>query len=473
MKRIVFYSWQSDLPNSCNRGFIQEALENAAGAIAADETVAVEPVVDRDTQGVPGAPDISTTIFAKITAADIFVADVSIVARDTSRVTPNPNVLIELGYALKALGHERVILVFNREYGKIEELPFDLRTRRVLAYDMPATGTPKAAERKILEKQFDGAIRAALQHQLSNAVPVPIPAVAALEAQVPSRRIVLRQDLEGILQRLDNLQPKRFRDGGTVEDLIAGLQPTQEVVAEFTKIVHTIAIMADGEAASDVLRWFGSVFERYEKPQGFSGRSSRADEDYFKFLGHELFVTFVATLLREDRWTLIEAVLRRPIPIKYLPHDGGPGTVDWRYASEQLPSLGDESRRRQRLSLHADILNERHTTGGLASVMPMADFVAADYFLFLVGEMTPDSWNESIFEWRPWGALYMAHLPLFLRDAEHNQTADELLKLFKIGDAEEFKRRFGERAIHLRKMFGGGLWHEPIEAKDVEYFGTA
>jgi len=76
MKQIVFYSWQSDLPNSCNRGLIQDALESAVATIKADDTIAVEPVVDRDTQGVPGAPDIASTIFAKITAADVFVADV-------------------------------------------------------------------------------------------------------------------------------------------------------------------------------------------------------------------------------------------------------------------------------------------------------------------------------------------------------------------------------------------------------------
>lgn len=51
------------------------------------------------------------------------MADVSITGRGEKRPTPNPNVLIELGYAFKALGHERVILVFNRAFGKIEELP--------------------------------------------------------------------------------------------------------------------------------------------------------------------------------------------------------------------------------------------------------------------------------------------------------------------------------------------------------------
>jgi hypothetical protein len=40
MKSIVFYSWQSDLPNATNRGFIQQALDNVARAITADKDTA-------------------------------------------------------------------------------------------------------------------------------------------------------------------------------------------------------------------------------------------------------------------------------------------------------------------------------------------------------------------------------------------------------------------------------------------------
>lgn len=46
MQRVIFYSWQADLPNNTNRGFIQGALEQAANAIAAD--LAIEPVIERD-----------------------------------------------------------------------------------------------------------------------------------------------------------------------------------------------------------------------------------------------------------------------------------------------------------------------------------------------------------------------------------------------------------------------------------------
>ena len=185
---------------------VRRALKSAA-EIAADKSVAVEPVVDRDTQGVPGSPDIATTIFSEITAADVFVADVSIIGRDKNRATPNPNVLIELGYALKALGHEKVVLVFNRAYGNIEELPFDLRMRRVLAYQT-AEGQPRAPERKALQKQFERAIRAALQDGPKQVEAPPIPAVVAIENQQANRTVVVRRNLAGVLKTLDASQPK-------------------------------------------------------------------------------------------------------------------------------------------------------------------------------------------------------------------------------------------------------------------------
>ena len=82
MKRTIFYSWQADLPNRTNRGFIQRALKDAAGLIASE--LAIEPVIERDTQGVAGSPDIVKTIFAKISTSDVFVADVTPVATAAS-----------------------------------------------------------------------------------------------------------------------------------------------------------------------------------------------------------------------------------------------------------------------------------------------------------------------------------------------------------------------------------------------------
>lgn len=152
---IVFYSWQSDLPNKTNCGFIQDALEKAAKSLRSDDFIEVEPVIDRDVAGIPGSPDITKTIFGKIEQAQVFVCDISIINQDaikqlTIRPTPNPNVLIELGYALHALGDKRILLLLNDAYGDPKLLPFDLNTRHAIVYHMPAEAEDRATERNRL-----------------------------------------------------------------------------------------------------------------------------------------------------------------------------------------------------------------------------------------------------------------------------------------------------------------------------------
>lgn len=157
---IVFYSWQSE-SSKTNRTLIGDALERAIKEIGNDPDVLVEPVIDRDTAGVPGSPDIAATIFDKIEGASLFVADVSLVIGSGERRSPNPNVLIELGYAVRALGWDRVVVVANTVFGDVEALPFDLRHRRISKYEMAAEDKPANA-RNNLASQLAATLRHAV-----------------------------------------------------------------------------------------------------------------------------------------------------------------------------------------------------------------------------------------------------------------------------------------------------------------------
>lgn len=473
MRRIVFYSWQSDLPNVANRGFIQAALETTTEKIAADKSVAVDPVVDRDTQNVPGSPDIASTIFSKITGADVFVADVSIVTRAPDmRPTPNPNVLIELGYAFKSLGHERVVLVFNKSFGKLEELPFDLRTRRMLIYEMPENAVGRATERLKLEAQLDIALRSALAVVSSmQASEIPLPAVNAIENMTPNRRIVLRRTLEELLKKLVKLEPRKHSDGGTVEELITGINGTQEVVAEFSKISEAVAVLNDVDSALEIYRWFGKMFEKYNLPDGHSGRYSEADQDYFKFLGHELFITFFALLIRERRWETITRLLKEPIPI-YIPNSG-PKNVDWGYASKHLTLLLEEGHRRRRISLHGDILKDRHAQGGgLSAILTLQDMMDADFFLFLLSETLVDHTGFGIHFWRAWSCLNLTRAPMFILNSEQKKYAEEVVSALGLADMGAYKKVLSDRGPELAELFSRGLWDYPIKKTDIDKIGT-
>jgi uncharacterized protein (DUF2164 family) len=136
LKRTIFYSWQSDLPNNSNWTFIENCL-----SLATKELKALEPSIiidiDRATRDDTGSPDITESIFTKITNSSVFVADISIVnGLSDGRKTPNPNVLIELGYAARTLGWEKIICICNTDFGGLDNLPFDLRNRRVMPYSL-------------------------------------------------------------------------------------------------------------------------------------------------------------------------------------------------------------------------------------------------------------------------------------------------------------------------------------------------
>lgn len=126
-KITVFYAWQSDRPTNINRNFIRKALDEAAARITEDDALGVDVLIDADTEGVIGTPPVTETILGKIAAADIFVPDLTFIARtETGKFIPNANVMIEYGYALHALTFKAMMPVMNTHFGPPTELPFDI-----------------------------------------------------------------------------------------------------------------------------------------------------------------------------------------------------------------------------------------------------------------------------------------------------------------------------------------------------------
>ena len=136
----VFYSWQSDLRET--RNVIEAALEKAIRSLNRDLPAENALELDQDTRGVAGWPEITSALFDKIDQCEVFVADITPINGPNSdfRITPNPNVLLELGYALATgFGRTRIICVINTHYlpnGDLRELPFDLRGSRPVQFTL-------------------------------------------------------------------------------------------------------------------------------------------------------------------------------------------------------------------------------------------------------------------------------------------------------------------------------------------------
>ncbi len=480
MPSIIFYSWQSDLPNATNRGFIARALETATKSIRADDSITVEPVVDRDTAGVPGSPDIATTIFQKIEGAAVFVCDVSIINSDSDcRPTPNPNVLIELGYAKKALGTDRVLMIMNTAFGGPEKLPFDLRMRRVITYEALADQTDRSSERKKLETSLENALRAILMSGENAAGEQVEPEsvtkqlIAAITSDHRNQGPLARRFMTYIADRINALAPELIESDDMDEALVSALASSLAIVLEFSTVTNAIAEMDSREAAVALYQEFGSLLDGYSSPRGFSGHYLTVAFDFHKFLGHELIVCLFSPLLQHKRLDTIAQLFDHDIAISNHSRTGTTGMVPFEYASQSVALLTHRNKRlKLQRFLHADILKERHSVGKLAAISAFDNFVDADFLLFLRSSLSPI--EPPIFPaWIPWSSIFLDHrIPRFLAEAVRKSAAEDLLKTLNVSDIDTLRQRLIERLPLLHVVFRNTIGYYPLEGFDLRSIGT-
>jgi hypothetical protein len=122
-----------------------------------------------------------------------------------------------------------------------------------------------------------------------------------------------------------------------------------------------------------------------------------------------------------------------------------------------------------RVSIHADILYERHSKGELATAVPCKEFLDADYFLFLRADFTRNKESEWV-EWRPWSVLLMKDKPKFIVEATSKKYAEALLEPLGISDIEQLRILLKERPAVLKRFYRQAVfWDPPL----TEYFDPA
>lgn len=134
----VFYSWQSE--DAKSRKALELALENSKESL---KQKGIDLEIDHSTLGESGTPSIDQTILRKIDECDIFLADITPVCKynqtlgngvQVTKEVPNPNVLLEMGYAMSALGVGYVIATAHQGKWIPRDLPFDINHRTIYCF---------------------------------------------------------------------------------------------------------------------------------------------------------------------------------------------------------------------------------------------------------------------------------------------------------------------------------------------------
>jgi len=125
-------------------------------------------------------------------------------------------------------------------------------------------------------------------------------------------------------------------------------------------------------------------------------------------------------------------------------------------------------------SLHTNLLVERHSTGELGKLVPIKQFVEADYFLFLRAQIQPPTatkWPS----WMPWSSLHIHEVPHFLSKAKYIKYAQQLLTSLGVVDIPTLRTRLVERTGSLEQGWGyipTRPWDNIIAEFDFNTIGT-
>lgn len=472
MKKKIFYSWQSDLPNSTNRALIGDAAEKAAKTIRSDGSLEIEPVVVRDTQGHAGAPNIAETILSQIDTSDIFLADVSFIGKLNKRLAPNPNVLVELGYAMKRLGRSKIILVMNTAMGSPDKLPFDLKMLRVVTYS--ATAETLVDARSGLRSVFQTAFETILSQATSYGNEEVDKLKSLMYEGKPGRLPSARHFSENIFKRLESKKPnyENIPDGQFPDDvLISSLDKTKEIVDEYASVVAEAAICGDLEAYYELGRIFELIADKYFVAP-VNVIVDEKETDYYKTLAYEIYLLYLAPLVREGNYSLIKSVIEKPFKVTKN-YDGKPDEVFFDFLAVGSRLLGNRQQRLHLVSALADWVHSRREEGSVAGTnITWRTITDTDQLLHIVctSRKKPDKFFRPV--WPPRCAIYDHYAkPSFVLSARRKNEVQKLVQFFNLKTVEELQNLIREGIIDQVKFFDM-FYHSPIDEDDVLKLGT-
>lgn len=291
------------------------------------------------------------------------------------------------------------------------------------------------------------------------------PAVSIIDKiknNTPSKKIDLREYLTSVISNLEKIEPKMMRDGGTVEDLLTSIPKTESLLLDFAKLSEAVVLMDDTDSANEIFQWFGKILTKYDPVSG-TGRTYNCDGDFYKFVGHDFFVSFITPFLREKKWSTLKDILKESLKIGPTDHYRNGTRMTWHELYGFSPLLADESKKRNRISLHSDLLKEMHEKDSVALVVPFKEFTEVDFFLHLHGDgKTQDRYHS---RWYPVSSIWLKNIPEFILDSTDYPTAMKICGALQISDTDELKRRLG----HLQIQWD---WSSPIDNDDIQKIGS-
>jgi hypothetical protein len=166
---------------------------------------------------------------------------------------------------------------------------------------------------------------------------------------------------------------------------------------EFIEVIRAAAQNTGSEPAKSLQHFFEATIPFMSRPKHITSWRTW-DYDNFIFIVHELFLYAAAVLVKYERFDVLNELIELRF---FCPDEDGRNEDSMRpytIISQGMQALNDKQREMRRISLRAELLEQRSHSSKLS----FAEIMAADFILFLRAPSLPEGYDR----WYPETLLY-------------------------------------------------------------------
>lgn len=277
--------------------------------------------------------------------------------------------------------------------------------------------------------------------------------------------------LQNIIVRLEETRPAFEKFSEYDEAILSQINEGNSISCSFVESAILASRHDNFDAIEALYEWFGKSLKLCDVPSGFSGTYRDTDFDGFRFLVYEMFVAFIASLMKYDRWESIGKVLDEDI---FLEEGRKSGYVSFVRISSYIASLDDIRKKRlnlSRISVTADLLKDRFANSELSKLVKHQEFMEADYLLFMRTVCHAQNLQHLGDVWCPRSGVYLKGPPSYIVKAESKRFLEVLTKVVGFENTDRFVNAFklGHNAF---RTFFGVFADDPLGRYDLDKLGT-
>jgi hypothetical protein len=301
------------------------------------------------------------------------------------------------------------------------------------------------------------------------------PTISDLKVAYSKREPVsakLQDFLKAISKDIEEIKPDFSKFSDYDDAIITQIEDGKKISIRFIEAVQLSCSYNDEETLLKIYDNFGKLLKLYDIPDNFEGSFHDEDFDGNRFLVYEMFVSFIGSLIKFDKWELIGKLLSQDLFVDKKHHGGYFSFEEIRQYLRSLDEIRNSRLKLNRISITADIIKEHFSQDQMSRLLSHTEFMEAAFFLYFRSRcnMQKDKYRGG---WYPMSCIYLDRVPSFLMRSESVHFYSRMLISCGIADKnkwiETVKAIKEESLSSFTKM---GSLYRTFYSYDPEKIGT-